>query len=53
MYVCMHVHIYIYTKYFSMPLENFILIRRRRETIIARNGDSVMRTLRANAVCNK
>jgi len=29
-----------------MPLENFLLIKRRRETIIAQNGDSVLRAVR-------
>jgi len=54
-HACMHVHLhtYIHIKYFSMPLENFILIKRRRKTIIAQNRGLARRSCVVIAACNK
>jgi len=41
MYV--HLHIYVHTKHFSIPLENFILIKRKRGIIIGQNGSPALR----------
>jgi len=50
-----YTHTYTFLKHFSMSLENFILcVKRRRETIIAQNGDPALRAARAAiAACNK
>jgi len=48
-----HLHAYIHTKHFSMPLENFILMK-RRETINSERRSSVTRRSRvAIAASNK
>jgi len=50
MYTYTHTHI----KHFSMPLENFILIKRRRGIIIAQNRNPALRIARNYfAACNK
>jgi len=42
-----HIHTHSHTKQFSMPLENFILLKRRRETITSQNADPALRAARA------
>jgi len=49
----MYTYTHTYTKHFFMPLENFILIKESRETIIAQKGGPALCAARVLPLTNK